>query len=97
MRGGGGHASRHLVDEGLIPNSGSLASRVELFEDLTTPLLTSPAKTFDWRLGKTATCAFAGDVGGTSVVVFVAKGGPYQGVVVSAVVPDANQVAQWGL
>jgi len=67
LRGGGGHASRHLVDEGLIPNSGSLASRVQLFEDLTTPLLTNPAKTFDWRLGNTATCAFAGDVGGAPV------------------------------
>ena len=55
------------------------------------------AKTFDWRLGATSTRAFAGDVGGTQVVVFVAKDGPYQGVVVSAVVPDASQIAQWGL
>lgn len=85
------------MDEGLIPNSGSLASRVQLFEDLTSPLLTNPAITFDWRLGNTATRAFAGDVGGTPVVVFVAKDGPYQGVVVSAVVPDANQIARWGL
>jgi YD repeat-containing protein len=34
---------------------------------------------------------------GNPVVVFVAKEGPYQGRVLSAVVPDARQMAQWGL
>ncbi|MCP4964921.1 MAG: hypothetical protein GY926_06760, partial [bacterium] len=97
MRNDGGHASRHLVDAGLIANSGPLVSRVDEFVRITTPMLTNPAKTFDWRLGNTATRAFAGDVSGTPVVVFVAKDGPYQGVVVSAVVPDTNQIAQWGL
>ena len=97
MRSGGGHASRHLVDAGLIPNSGSLSSRVALFEDLTSPILRSPTRTFDWRLGGTATRAFAGEAGGQRVVVFVAKEGPYQGRVLSAVVPDSTQVAQWGL
>lgn len=97
MRSGGGHAMRHLMDEGLIPNSGSLASRAGLFEDLTSPILTSPAKTFDWTLGNTATRAFAGEAGGRQVVVFVAKEGPYQGKVLSAVVPDAGQITQWGL
>jgi hypothetical protein len=88
---------RHLMDEGLIPSSGSLASRAGLFEDLTSPILTNPAKTFDWKLGNTATRAFAGEVGGKQVVVFVAKEGPYQGKVLSAVVPDAGQITQWGL
>jgi hypothetical protein len=97
MRSGGGHAMRHLMDEGLIPNSGSLASRAGLFEDLTSPILTNPAKTFDWKLGNTATRAFAGQAGGKQVVVFVAKEGPYQGKVLSAVVPDAGQMTQWGL
>lgn len=97
MRSGGGHASRHLVDAGLIPNSGSLSSRVALFEDLTSPILRSPSRTFDWRLGDTATRAFAGEAGGQRVVVFVAKEGPYQGRVVSAVVSDSGQIAQWGL
>jgi hypothetical protein len=97
MRSGGGHAMRHLMDEGLIPNSGSLASRASLFEDLTSPILTDPAKTFDWKLGNTATRAFAGEAGGRQVVVFVAKEGPYQGKVLSAVVPDAGQITQWGL
>jgi hypothetical protein len=88
---------RHLMDEGLIPNSGSLAARARLFEDLTSPILRSPAKTFDWKLGNTASRAFAGVAGGKRIVVFVAKEGPYQGKVLSAVVPDAGQVAQWGL
>jgi hypothetical protein len=30
-------------------------------------------------------------------VVFVANEGPYQGRVLSAIVPDASQIAQWGL
>jgi RHS repeat-associated protein len=97
MRSGGGHAMRHLMDEGLIPNAGSLASRAATFQDLTSPILRNPSATFNWRLGDTATRAFAGQAGGRQVVVFVAKEGPYQGRVISAVVPDASQVAQWGL
>ncbi len=97
MRSGGGHAIRHLRDEGLISNSGSLASQVSQFEKLTSPILRSPTSTFDWRLGNTMTRGFAGEVGGRQVVVFVAKEGPYQGRILSAVVPDASQPAQWGL
>lgn len=47
--------------------------------------------------GKTLTRGFAGVAGGKNVVVFVAKEGPYQGRVLSSVVPDANQMSQWGL
>jgi RHS repeat-associated protein len=97
MRSGGGHAMRHLMDEGLIPNAGSIASRARQFEDLTSPILRNPTKSFDWRIGNTAARAFAGEAGGSRVVVFVAKEGPYQGRVLSAVVPDATQIAQWGL
>jgi YD repeat-containing protein len=97
MRSGGGHAMRHLMDEGLMPNSGSLASRAQIFEDLTSPILRNPSHSFDYRLGDTLSRAFAGQVGGRDVVVFVAKEGLYQGRVLSAVVPDANQLVQWGL
>jgi len=97
MRSGGGHAMRHLIDEGLVPNAGSLASRAQAFERLTSPILRSPAASFDWRLGGTAARAFAGEAGGRQVVVFVAKEGPYQGRVLSAIVPDAAQIAKWGL
>ena len=97
MRSGGGHAMQHLIDEGLIPNRGSLASRVQLFRDLTSPILTNPAASWNWRLGNTATRAFAGRIGVHQVVVFVAKEGLYEGRVLSAIVPDLSQIAQWGL
>lgn len=97
MRSEGGHAIRHLRDEGLIANSGSLDSQVAQFEQLTSPILRSPAKTFDWTFGGTMTRAFAGSAGGREVVVFVAKEGKYQGKVLTAVVPDATQIEKWGL
>jgi hypothetical protein len=34
---------------------------------------------------------------GRQVVVFVAKEGPFQGRVLSAVIPDSDQMLQWGL
>ncbi len=89
---------RHIVrDEGLSHNSGSLASQVSKSDELTTPILRSPTSTFDWKLGGTVSRGFAGTVNGRRVVVFVAKEGPYQGRVIPAVVPDASQMAQWGL
>ena len=97
MRSGGGHAMRHLLSAGLIPNAGSLASRGQAFERLTSSILRRPSASFDWKLGGTAARAFAGEAGGQQVVVFVAKEGPYQGRILSAIVPDASQVAQWGL
>ncbi|MEO5662030.1 MAG: RHS repeat-associated core domain-containing protein, partial [Nocardioides sp.] len=97
MRSGGGHATRHLREAGLIENAGSLASQVGKFAELTSPILRSPAKTFDWTIGNTAARAFAGMAGGKQVVVFVAKEGPYQGRVLSAVVPRGNQATVWGL
>jgi hypothetical protein len=59
----------------------------------------SPAEggTFDWRVGGTMSRAFAGPAGGRTVVVFVAKEGPYQGRVLSAVAPNAARMGQWGL
>lgn len=88
---------RHLIDEGLVPNAGSLAARAQSFESITSPILRNPAATFEWRIGNTAARAFAGQAGGKHVFVFVAKEGPYQGRVLSAIVPDATQMAQWGL
>ena len=97
MRSGGGHAIRHLRDAGVIPNAGSLASQVAHFQAVIAPILKAPSASFDWRLGETLTRAFAGESGGVSIVAFVAKEGPYVGRVLSAVVPDASQVIQWGL
>jgi hypothetical protein len=44
-----------------------------------------------------STRGFAGEAGGHQVVIFVAKEGPYQGRVLSALVPDAGQMVKWGL
>ncbi|MFD8994022.1 Hint domain-containing protein [Streptomyces abikoensis] len=97
MRGGGGHAMRHLIDDGIIPNKGSVATKAQIFEEKLSPILTVPEKTFDWKLGGTMSKGFAGKVDGRTVVVFVAKEGPYQGSVISAVAPDAQGLAKWGL
>jgi hypothetical protein len=92
MRGGGGHAIRHLQGT-LIPNTGSLASRVDAFKALAVPILENPVHTADWRIGATLGRAFVGKVNGTDLVVVVAKEGPYQGQVISSFVPDANQLS----
>lgn len=97
MNKGGGHAIRHLRTDGLISNTGSLASQVAEFQKLTSPILRSPTMAFNWRVGDTMSRAFAGTAGGRTVVVFVAKEGPYQGKVISAVAPDASKMAQWVL
>lgn len=97
MRGQGGHAMRHLVDVGIIPNRGSLEYRLQLFEQIAEPILELPSSTFDWRVGATQARGFAGVVDGDWVVIFVAKEGAYQGKVISAIVPDAGQRALMGL
>ncbi|MFE2872138.1 RHS repeat-associated core domain-containing protein [Embleya sp. NPDC059259] len=101
MRGGGGHAIRHLFGErdgpSVLPNKGSPDAKMKAFQEAATPILTHPTKTFDWRMGDAMTKAFAGKVNGRDVVIFVAKDGPYAGKVISAVAPDAAKAALWGL
>ncbi|MDV7341750.1 filamentous hemagglutinin N-terminal domain-containing protein [Terasakiella sp. A23] len=87
-----GHAIRHLETSGIIPNTGSLSSRVEAFKEIANPILTSPTKTVDWRIGTTNGRAFLGDVNGETIAIIVAKDGPRQGKVVASFIPDANQL-----
>ena len=88
----------HLIDEGLIANVGNLASKVAKFRNLTIHILKDPCKSFLWTLkGGTKAIGHFGYVNGRAVVVFVARSGPYAGKVVSAIVPDLKQLAQWGL
>jgi RHS repeat-associated protein len=94
---GGGHAIRHLAKEGLIPRTGSLASQVSAFKDLTATILKSPLATFNWKVGATQARAFAGQSGGVPIVVFVAREGPFQGRVLSAIVPTAEKMVSMGL
>ena len=97
MRADGGHAIRHLMDEGFIPNAGSLASRTGLFQNLTKGILTNPTATFNWNLRGLPVRGFMGTIDGKNVWVMVAKSGRYQGKVVTSFVPDATQLIQAGL
>ncbi|MXM68835.1 hypothetical protein GR925_36930, partial [Streptomyces sp. HUCO-GS316] len=94
---GGGHAMRHLKDDGLIPNKGSVASQLEYFKQNFSQVLTSPDKTFDWKTGGTQARGFAKKVNGQVVVIMVAKEGPYQGKVITAMKPGPKNLAKWGL
>jgi RHS repeat-associated protein len=91
MRNGGGHAIRHLQGS-LIPNTGSLTSRLDAFKAIAIPILENPLHTANWRIGETMGRAFLGKVNGKDVVIVIAKEGPYQGQVISAFEPDANQL-----
>ena len=91
MAGGGGHAIRHLQGD-IIPNSGSLASRLEAFKKIATPILESPLHTGNWRVGGTQGRAFLGRVDGRNVVIVVAMDGPHRGKVITSFIPDARQV-----
>ncbi|GAA3747464.1 polymorphic toxin-type HINT domain-containing protein [Salinactinospora qingdaonensis] len=97
MRKGGGHAMRHLIEDGIIPNKGSVSQKRETFEAKTSKILTNPRKKFSWKIGGTPSNAFAGEVDGVTVVVFVAKEGPYKGRVISAVAPGPENKEKWGL
>ena len=88
---------RHLIDEGIVPNKGSVASKAQVFQEQLVPVLTRPGKTFDWKIGDTPARAFAGEVDGKTVVAFVAKEGLYQGRVVSALIPSPQNMVKWGL
>lgn len=87
MRAGGGHAMRHLEAAGLIPSTGSLASRVRVFARIAVPILENPASTFPWLLGGLPTRGFLGTYQGQRIALFVAQEGPYQSKVVAAPTP----------
>jgi hypothetical protein len=97
MRGGGGHAIRHLIEAGIILNRGSLAAKLEQVRNIGTPILEKPLHSFEWMLrGGTLAQGFAGKVDGKWVVFFVAKTGDYAGKVVTIVVASEKQIQQWG-
>ena len=57
---------------------------------LPTPFTTHSAP---WRIGATQAQAFLGQVNGQTVAIIVAKEGAQAGKVISAFVPDANQLS----
>jgi hypothetical protein len=97
MDKGGGHAMRHLIKAGVIPNKGSVATQLKYFQDNYSQVLTSPDRTFDWKTGDTNARAFAKKINGQVVAIIVAKEGPYQGKIITAMVPNAKKLAEWGM
>jgi len=91
MRNGGGHAIRQL-EGNIIPNNGSLQSRVDSFKDVALPIFENLIHASDWRIGGTQGRAFLGNVNGENIVIVVAKSGPHQGKVISSFVPDEDQL-----
>ncbi len=93
MNRGGGHAIRHFEGT-LIPNTGSLASRVDAFGDVVRPILQNPDHVAAWKIGGVNGNAYVGTTSnGRQVVVIIANEGPYTGKVLSAFFPDADQLA----
>jgi RHS repeat-associated protein len=93
MRNDGGHAIRHFGEEKLIPNTGSLQSRVAAFGRIAIPILENPVHTAPWRIGGTQGRAFLGNVNGRPVAIIVATEGAFQGKVIGAIAPDPSQLA----
>ncbi|TWT59741.1 Ig-like domain-containing protein [Rubinisphaera italica] len=91
MRNDGGHAMRHLVGD-LIPNSGTLANRLDTFKQIANEILRNPEHVAPWRIGATQGTAYLGTSGGRRVVIVVADEGPYAGKVISSFIPDENQL-----
>jgi RHS repeat-associated protein len=86
MPNGGGHAIRHLMNEGLISNSGSLASRVEQFSEFATRIMRNPIATYQRSLRGVQVIGYEGYQAGKRVVVYVAQEGQYAGKVISSVI-----------
>ncbi len=101
MRGEGGHAMRHWVEGGLIPDKYSLAIRREsFFRPGAQAILEDPLMTFETKLGSTRATGYLGrGVGGkwdSYQAVFVAGEGAYKGRVMSAYSDlPLNQQVRW--
>jgi hypothetical protein len=90
------HASRHLTKAGLLPNWSKATG--EQFVQLATNILENPTHTFDHVLqGGSAVKGFTGIVDGQRVVIFVFKTGPNAGKVATSIVPNTQQMLNWGI
>lgn len=86
MQGGGGHAIRHLMEAGVLPQTGSLASRVAQFSEIARKILGNPVSTFERSLRGLKVIGYEGYEAGKRIVIYVAQEGQYAGKVVSSVV-----------
>lgn len=88
LKGGGGHAIRHLRTNGIIRNSGTLMSQMNEFRKIAEPILTNPTATYKYTLRGIKTMAYEGYYMGKRIVIYVAKEGPKNGKILSsAVIP----------
>lgn len=88
------HGSRHLTDEGLLPQWKGKTSP-QLVRDTLSPILENPIATFNHELGGTPVRGFIGEVGGSPVAVMVFRQGPNVGKLATSVVPSENQMLKW--
>lgn len=76
----------------MIPDTGSLESRVNSFKNIETPILQESIHVADRRIGATEGRAFVGSVNGQNIVIVVATDGAMKGKVISSFIPDENQL-----
>ena len=90
------HASRHLIEDGVLPNWNNTTRR--LFAERGAEILENPQHTVQgWTLGPHTTDIYVGEFNGRTVGIAVFRDGPHSGKVATAFVPDANQRQLWGL
>jgi hypothetical protein len=90
------HGTRHLTEEGILPNWSGKNSPA-LIEQKLTPILEHPDATFDTFTGKDPAKGFLGEIDGQKVAVLVYKEGPNQGKLATSYVARPNQLRKWGV
>ena len=96
------HASRHLIDSGVITASPNSRAAREAFQAIGRNILTNPTRTFDHVMtrGGQAVKGYYGQVDGVDVIIYIAKeprGAIMVGDIVTSIVPTAQQMLNLGL
>ena len=90
------HASRHLINSGILPNWSK--NTAELAKNLYTNILSSPEKTFDYTLKSGELCdGFSKTVDGQKIIVLLYKIGESAGQIATSFVANQNQIEKLGL
>ena len=91
------HGTRHLTEQGVLPNWRGKTSP-DVIEEKLVPILEKPTATFDHTLrGGEDVKGFMGEIDGKRVAVMVYKSGDHAGHLATAVVPSPAQIAKWGV
>ncbi|OCG57536.1 hypothetical protein [Gilliamella sp. Nev3-1] len=90
------HASRHLIDEGVLPNWNK--NTAALYKEMGISVLENPTHTFDHVLRDgNAVKGFIGQANGKTVAFMVYKSGQNQGLIATSIVPSLQQMSNWGI